>query len=214
MSSPQSVYSDDAGVHAVREAALLADLLEQPARHAAAEDLVGDGEREAVGSSLVERPPAERDVGLLGRSCSTTSGFGRRPARARAGARRPARRPPRNASTPSTTSSWSRRPGGGDDHVRGPVVVAEEAGDLVAGHRLDACRRRRAPRGRADARGTRVGEQRVHLVVGRVLGHADLLEDDLALGVDLVALAAPAARQHVAQQVESERRASSAGSRV
>src|SRR5690606_39472093 len=54
------------GVDRVAEAALLPDLLEQAARHAAAEHLVGHGEGVAVVVAVADAPPAEGDVGLLG----------------------------------------------------------------------------------------------------------------------------------------------------
>ena len=43
-----------------------------------------------------------------------------------------------------------------------------------------------------------------HDVVGGVLVHEDLFEDDLALGVDLVAAGTPAALDDVGEQVEPE----------
>ena len=56
-------------VHGVREPALLADLLEQPRRHAAAERLVHDGERVAVGieASRTARNPSTRCACSVGR---------------------------------------------------------------------------------------------------------------------------------------------------
>ena len=56
----------DAGVHRVGEAATLADLLEQPARQTAAEDVVDDVERLAVVVAAGQGPPAHDDVHLLG----------------------------------------------------------------------------------------------------------------------------------------------------
>src|SRR3546814_12491162 len=52
-------------VHGVGQAALLADLLEQPAGHAAAEDLVGHGHGPAVVVEGRQAAPAEAEVGLL-----------------------------------------------------------------------------------------------------------------------------------------------------
>ena len=54
-------------VHRVRQATLLTDLLEQAARQPAAEDLVQDGEGEAVRVVEVERRPGHDEVALLGR---------------------------------------------------------------------------------------------------------------------------------------------------
>ena len=56
----------------------------------------------------------------------------------------------------------------------------------------------------------RLVEQRVHDVVGRVLVHEDLLEDHLALGVDL-GRAEGGRADDVDQQVEPEGRGSVAG---
>ena len=53
-------------VHGVGQAPLLPDLLEQPARHAAAEHLVGDRQGPAVVVVVGEAAPAEGEVGLLG----------------------------------------------------------------------------------------------------------------------------------------------------
>src|SRR3546814_15293990 len=53
-------------VHGVGQAALLADLLEQPAGHAAAEALVGHGHGPAVVVEGRQAAPAEAEVGLLG----------------------------------------------------------------------------------------------------------------------------------------------------
>ena len=52
--------------HRVREPARLADLLEQPRRHAAAEHLVDDRQRVPVGVERGERAHAGDDVRLLG----------------------------------------------------------------------------------------------------------------------------------------------------
>src|SRR3546814_17879640 len=52
-------------VHGVGQAALLADLLEQPAGHAAAEDLVGHGHGPAVVVEGSKSAPAAAEVVLL-----------------------------------------------------------------------------------------------------------------------------------------------------
>ena len=97
--------------HRVRQAALLADLLEEPRAHPAAEHLVDDREREAVGVVAPERAGAEHDVRLLERALDAgepvgvggvgATGAGR--PRAPVGRLRVGRRA-------STTSSWSRLP--------------------------------------------------------------------------------------------------------
>ena len=56
----------------------------------------------------------------------------------------------------------------------------------------------------------RLEQQGVHPVVGRVLVHGELFEDDLALGFDVV-VTERRTREHVGEQVETEgRRAGSA----
>ena len=69
--------------HRIREAALLADLLEETRAHATAEHLVDDGQRVAVGIGTAERTGAEHEVRLLQRSLEErdrlrVAGFGRR----------------------------------------------------------------------------------------------------------------------------------------
>ncbi len=84
-----------------------------------------------------------------------------------------------------------------------PVPLGEEAGDVVAPHGLDGVDRagHLAPE-------RVVGEQRlvaegVHALLGLVLLEGDLLEDDLALGVD-VGLAQRGCGEHVAEHAERE----------
>jgi hypothetical protein len=76
--------------------------------------------------------------------------------------------------------------GGGDDEIAGPVVVVEEAADL------DLVQRLHARRGAEDlaAQGV-LGEHRRRALlrreVRRLVGvHQDLVQDDLAFGVDVV----------------------------
>ena len=76
--------------------------------------------------------------------------------------------------------------GGGDDEVRGVVVLLVEAGDPVRGERVDRVdgAEDRAAEGGVAEHGVR--EQVVHAVARVVLGHRDLFEDDAALGVDVL----------------------------
>ena len=98
-------------VHAVGEAAALADLVEQPARQAAAEDVVDDVERLAVGVARAA-PNGRRWPGAPARSRRRSRRRSRDRARGRP--RRCGRRPPGIAanasSTAATTSSWSTSP--------------------------------------------------------------------------------------------------------
>ena len=76
--------------------------------------------------------------------------------------------------------------GGGDDDVGRAVALAEEARDVVTSERGDRVGvAEHLPTERV-VREHSVSQQRVHLVVGRVLVQCELFEDDLALGFDLV----------------------------
>ena len=126
--------------HRVRQAALLAHLLEEPRAHAAAEHLVDDREREPIGVVAPEGAGAEHDVRLLQRAVDAgepvgVGGVG-------------ATRPGPAAARPSV--GW--RVGdtlhdlvvvdvaGHRDHdVRRLVVVGVVRGDLVARDRADRC---------------------------------------------------------------------------
>jgi hypothetical protein len=89
------------------------------------------------------------------------------------------------------------------DQVGRAVVRGVEPGDLVAGQGLDA--RLGAQRLAAErvVREQRLHEPHVQHVVGRVLGHHQLVEDDVALGVHL---GRPERRlgHHVGQQLQPE----------
>ena len=200
------------GVHRVGQAALLADLLEQPGAHAAAEGGVEHAERPAALVGAGQAGHAEHDVGLLGaRGRGSRRGprcgwCGRR-SRGAAGTASASRSAPARSKARADLA-YDRGvvdvAGRGDDQVGRVVVLAVEAGDLVAGQRvdgLDGAEDRAAERGVAEQRG---GEQVVHLVAGVVLGHGDLFEDDAALGVDVL-LADQRAGEHVADHVDGQR---------
>ena len=94
--------------------------------------------------------------------------------------------------------------GDGDDHRAGAVVLGEEGGDVVARDR---------PHGRSLARGVAAeavvaehlaGERAQGDVVGRVVVHRQLLEDHLALALDVV-VGELRRGQHVAEQLEAGR---------
>jgi hypothetical protein len=76
--------------------------------------------------------------------------------------------------------------GRGEHDVGRLVVRVVIARDVVARHRPSIVARCRAPRARADDRGSARGEQVVHEIVGRVVAHPDLFEDDLTLRLDVV----------------------------
>ena len=110
---------DPVRVHGVGEAALLADLLEQPGRHAAAEHLVQHGERVAVGVVAAQRHriPSTTWTCSVGRSTATSAGRCARPSTDRVG-RSPAIGLERTGLDElSTTRSCVEVPGRGDDDV-------------------------------------------------------------------------------------------------
>ena len=78
--------------HRVGEAALLADLLEQPTRHAAAEHVVGHPQGVAVVVARGQAPPADGHVRLLGGTVDDDQRHDRRPAERCGPGARPARR--------------------------------------------------------------------------------------------------------------------------
>ena len=94
--------------------------------------------------------------------------------------------------------------GHGDDEVRRPVPLVVEAARcrsrVIAADRLAGAEHLTAER---VVREQRLAEEGDHPVVGRVLLHGDLLEDHLALGLDLVG---PEGRrpEDVAEDVEPE----------
>ena len=93
--------------------------------------------------------------------------------------------------------------GRGDDQVGRPVPVLVEPGDGVAGHGLDRLLGAEGLEPEAVVGEQRLQQAGVHDVVGGVLVHEDLLEDDLALGVDLGRPEGGRA-DHVDEQVEPE----------
>ncbi len=93
-----------------------------------------------------------------------------------------------------------------DDHVAGHVVRAVVGGDVVARHRTDGVLRARDLTAERMRREQSAGEHVVHEVVGRVVAHPDLLEDHLALRLELVE--ADRRRPHdLGQDLERERQA-------
>ena len=88
-------------------------------------------------------------------------------------------------STSRTISLWSRLPGRGDDDVAADVHRAVVRGERAPADARDHVARadHRPPERRVAEDG--LGEEVVHELLRRVLVHRDLLEDDLALGVEL-----------------------------
>ena len=113
-------------VHRVRQAALLPDLLEQPAGHAAAQHLVGDRQRPAVvvAGCRGSRQPRLRWACSVS-SCSTTTCSVGAPAAAATGSSPPSARRSR-ARTGVDDRGVVEPAGGGDDHGGGPVPAREE----------------------------------------------------------------------------------------
>ena len=175
-------------VDRVGQAALLAHLLEQARRGRAAEDRVEHAQREAA---LVAARDARARRGRGGTARSPSVEAQRAASRPRAPAGRRRRRPsprasPRRRSTSSTSRSCSTLPAAattrfdrarsarrGRPRSRGTGTVAITSARPITGR----------PSGWSPK--TAVGEHVVHLVRGLVLVHRDLLDHDLALGVDV-----------------------------
>ena len=171
--------------HRVGQAPLLADLLEQAARHAPAEDVVGDPEGVAVVVVDGQRPPPDGHVGLLGGPVDDDQ-------RHDVGAGRVALGGDTGLAEVEQAVDGGQHAvvgevaGRGDDEVAGPVPALVEGGDVVAAHGLDGLA---GAEGLAAERVLGVEalvERGEHEVVGGVLAHEDLLDDDLTLGVELV----------------------------
>ena len=184
-------------VDRVGQAALLADLLEQPAAHAAAEHRVEHAEREP--------PVVVAATARARRARRWPARWRRTHARRRAGAAASAQPPvrgggraagvvveqPAAARSALRTSAHAGRvvdvAGGRDDHVLGPVVRGGSSPDRRAGQRLDRSRRcRRIGRPSGVSPNSASANSLVHEVGRVVVAHRDLFEDHAALAVDVV----------------------------
>src|SRR5690606_14390156 len=142
----QSAVGEAGGVrvHAVGQAALLADLLEQAGGHAAAEGGVEHAERPAAVVGAGQAGHAEDDVGLLGPAVEEFD-----PAGGAQGALSAARGDRCGRGVLERAGLFEGGPdladdrgvvdvaGAGDDQVGGVVVLAVEAADAVGGERVD-----------------------------------------------------------------------------
>ena len=154
--------------------------------------------------SLRARPAdADRDVGLLDRATECRE----RPSRRHRWRALHARNFPRGrtaASTAPTIASWSMSPAAATTSPAGRYRSAKNAADVVCARvastvsKLPAVSRPSGCSGKSDST-----DERVHEVVGRVVVHQELFEDDLALGVDVV-VAERRLGEHVAEEVEAE----------
>ncbi|GIU90805.1 MAG: hypothetical protein KatS3mg010_1904 [Acidimicrobiia bacterium] len=189
-------------VHGVREATLLPDLLEEARRHPPAERLVQHDQRVPVGVEGGEGAHAHHDVVLLG--VARHHGDGNRRCGRRVLAFGTVAVPRREPGLAQRDDALVREvPGRREHDVRRPVVRPVVPDDRVAGHRRDALVRTDHLSPERVVREERTVEHVVHEVVGRVVAHGDLLEDHLALRLDLVG-AQRRAPQHVGEDVERE----------
>ncbi len=199
------------GVDRVRQPAVLADLLEQPRRRAATQGAVEDPERVAALVGAGQSIDAEHEVDLLERPAHhdlTRRRTAQPPGtphrhRHRVGVVEEARAGERLADLPHH-GRVVQVAGHRDDRVRSGVVRAVEATHLRAGqrlHRLDGAGYRPAQRGGTVARRR---EQVADHVVGVVVVHGDLVEDHLALRLDICCLESRR-RHHVAEHVDRTR---------
>ncbi len=161
------VVVDPLGPDRVRQAPPLADLLEQATGDPAAEDVVEHGQCPAVlgvpargRASPPPDGPARSGAGCTTRDCAGASGG------TRVGVPPPAR-PAKRAFDLDASRSWSTIAGGRDHEVAGPVVSIEESADLGVRRGPTRWPGRRAPRGRADDRGT---ARAVHCSAARSAG--------------------------------------------
>ena len=190
------VEADQAGVRVLRREAvdgvghpaLLADLLEQARGSGAAEDRVEQrrGEAPPVGARDARR--ADADVVLLRVLLLEAKARRRRrderPAQAHS-LRRRVRRPPLRALDEPDDLVVLEVAGRRDDDVAADVHRAVVRGERATADARDHVARadHRPPERRVAEDGLR--EEVVHELLRRVLVHRDLLEDDLALGVEL-----------------------------
>ena len=183
------------GEDGVGQPALLADLLEQPARGAAAERGVEHAEREAARrrSGSARCTPSTTLTCSNWRVASATPGAdaarASRPGGRATGSAVPVEEAVR-ARTPCAPgvrrSAWSTLPATATTMLLGAVVALVEAADLLAGHRLDRLGGAGdRPAERRVAPGLR-GEEVVRDVVGVVVVHRDLVEDHVTLGLDVL----------------------------
>ena len=193
------------GVDAVGQPAALADLLEEPRGRRAAEDVVQHAQGEAALVVAGDARPAQADVVLLGvlaqePHAAQRAGVGER---GRRGDRRQGRARALDARALHELDERVvvDRAGRGDDDVARHVAGVVEGGQAA---------RRRAgdDLGTADDRAAQrvapedgLAQDVEHLVLGVVLVHGDLLEDDLALLVELARVEARAP-DHVGHHVE------------
>ena len=198
------------GVDRVGQPALLADLLEQPAAHAAAQGGVQDCHREATLVGRGSKPciPSTRLTCSKGPVTATVrpavTGTRRPPGGAGTGGRRrPGSRPREPCGRPAdhrVLEVASNR----DDHVRRRVTRPVVALHLGPGQRPD---RRRGARDRTSQRRgppRLLGIEVAHHVIRVVVVHRDLVEDHLTLGLD-VRWGDRRGRDHVAEDVHRER---------
>ena len=211
------------GIHRVRQPALLADVLEQTGGHPSAAHRHQHRQRVPVLAERGEPAAAEVDVVLLGGPTQAVRGE-------RGDVRRGTGGCARGVGVRGPLPSGGQVPGlelpaaaaqpvleqarelvvvevahGGDDEVVGPVVLGEVGAHVLDRQRLDA--RGGAAHGTADrgVRAEHVGEEGlVADVAGVVLGHRELLEDDLPLRGQGVLLE-EARGDHVGEHVHGHR---------
>ncbi len=208
---PVSMYWLDVRVDRVGQAALLAHLLEQARRARAAQDRVEHRAARSGGRRCGRCPGAPRHRWYCSVSFwwkRTVGCFG---AGGVAGRRRSPARSAVQAFSASSTNPLVLEVAGRGDDDRGRHVAAVVVGGDVSGTGTSRSPRRgRSSAARAGGRRRpRAREHVVDLVRRLVLVHRDLLDHDLALGLDV---RVGRAQHHVADHVEGARRGAGRGS--
>ncbi len=192
----------DIRVHVVAQAALFADLQEEPAAHALAQDRVQHVQHVAVGVRRRQARRGQAEVRLLGllraqpQSWRVVGNLSRVP-----GAEGPRLPLAQILAYPIDHFGVGDVAGDGDHRVLGHVQLLHVADDLIAFGRADAVGRSAGVAPKWLVRPDHLVDQDVDDVSRAVLGHRQLFEDDLALLLELFRIH-QRVEQAVSQDVE------------
>ena len=163
-----------------------------------------DVERLAVGVEPGQAPEAQRDLGLLAAPAVDDDGVRCRRAAPPGPATAPGSAAGKRCSTSATTSSWSTAPATAttiaDGRYQRPKNSRTSSGVMASTDSAVPAVSR--PSGWSGKSG--FGQQAVRDVLGEVVVHRQLLQDDLALVVD-VAVAQRRRGEHVTEELDGQR---------